>query len=90
MVAMPSYIPFHLEIIYGTGLIELLLAAGLVFEHTRKISGYLCAAYFVAILPAHIHVAWNGIAMFGISSPILLWGRALFQVVFIRWAILVA
>jgi uncharacterized membrane protein len=43
-------------------------------------------AYFIAILPAHVHVAWNGIEMFGIRDPRLLWGRLVFQAVFVAAA----
>ncbi len=90
LVAMPPCIPMHFEVVILTGFIELLLSGGLAFSHTRKVTGFLCAAYFVAILPAHIHVSMNNIPMFGISSPILLWGRTLFQGVFITWAFFIA
>ena len=57
IVAMPDYIPYHLETIYLTGLIELVFSVTLNIEKLRKISCYLLSAYFIAILPAHIHVS---------------------------------
>lgn len=84
--AMPDYIPFHIQLIYITGLIEIALGIGLLLKRTRKYAAYALMAYFVAILPAHIHVAVNDIPMFGYDSPYVLWGRTAFQVVFIYWA----
>tara|TARA_B100001971_G_scaffold215195_1_gene260276 strand:- start:104130 stop:104492 length:363 start_codon:yes stop_codon:yes gene_type:complete len=86
LIAMPPYIPWHLEIIYLTGLIEIILAIGLILKKYRYRAAKVCALYFIAILPAHIHVALNGIEMFGVNDPIILWGRTLFQAVFIWWA----
>ena len=84
--AMPPYIPYHLECIYFTGWLEIAFALGLSRKNLRHVTSKLLVAYFIAILPAHIHVSVNQIEMFGVSSPILLWGRTLFQVVFIYWA----
>lgn len=83
LVAMPPYIPFHLEIIYLTGLVEIILSLCLVIKKTRRYAGFVSSMYFFLILPAHIHVSINEIPMFGISSPLILWGRTLFQSFFI-------
>ena len=86
IVAMPPYIPWHLEIIFFTGFVELVLAAGLLYPLTRYWASLMLTLYFIAILPAHIHVAIHGIEMFGIKNKLLLWGRTAFQAVFIWWA----
>ncbi len=86
LVAMPPYIPWHKELIFLTGVLEVIFAVGLTIDKTRYLASVLTACYFIAILPAHIHVSVNGIEMFGISSPILLWMRTFFQSVFIYWA----
>lgn len=84
--AMPPYIPFHLPLIYFTGVIEILLAIGLYPYVTRKWSSIALAAYLVAVLPAHFYVALNEIEIWGISNKWLLWGRTLFQIQLIVWA----
>ena len=84
--AMPDYIPFHIEMIYVTGILEIIFAIGLLFPRMRGTFSTLISLYFFAILPAHFHVSINQIEMFGIRSPILLWGRTIFQGVFIYWA----
>lgn len=86
IVAMPPYIPLHLEMIYLTGVIELIFSFALFIQKSRFLSSTLTALYFIAILPAHIHVAMNGVEMFGVSSPSLLWLRTVFQLVLIYWA----
>lgn len=83
MPAMPPYIPFHLECIYLTGVLELMASIGLWIPRLKRLTARLLSAYFVAILPAHLHVAIHKIPMFGIDQPALLWGRVLFQSVFI-------
>ena len=85
--AMPSYIPFHYEIIIFTGVLELFFSVGLVFKPLIKITSKVLAVYFVLILPSHIHVSVNNISFFGITSSYLLWGRTLFQLVLIYWAL---
>lgn len=84
--AMPPYLPWHLEIIYITGVIEIVLVLGLLIQKYRYWASIITAVYFIAIFPAHIHIAINDIPMFGIYDPIVLWGRVVFQFVFIYWA----
>lgn len=86
MPAMPSYLPWHLEIVLLTGVIEIVLAVGLILKKYRFQSGLLSALYLFLILPAHFHIALNEIPMFGITHPAALWGRTLMQFVFIYWA----
>lgn len=86
LIAMPPYIPWHIPIIYITGVIELVFVALLISERHRYRASKLLALYFIAIWPAHFHVSINNIPMFGIDNPLLLWGRTLFQLVFIYWA----
>lgn len=84
---MPEFIPFHLEIIYLTGVLELILGAGLLFKRTQDFSAKTTALYFLLLLPLHIYVSLKPIEIFGITSPALLWARTLFQFVFIFWAL---
>lgn len=88
--AMPPYLPWPHEIILFTGVCELLAAAGLFPRKSRRVTALTLAVYFVAILPAHWHIATNGIAMFGAAHPGVLWGRLLFQPVLVLWALSIA
>lgn len=88
--AMPPYLPFPIPLIYFTGLLELFAAAGILAPRLRRLTGLCLVAYFIAILPAHFHIASNSISMFGITDPRVLWGRLVFQGVFIYWAYWIA
>jgi uncharacterized membrane protein len=84
--AIPLFMPFKLEIIYATGFLEFILAAGLLYNKSRVLFSTLTAIYFLILLPIHIYVSAFEIPMFGVSDPVMLWGRTLFQLIFIWWA----
>jgi uncharacterized membrane protein len=84
--AIPTFIPNKLEIIFWTGILEFVFAVGLILKKTRALFSDLIALYFILLIPIHVYVSWNSIAMFGIQDPVLLWMRTLFQLVFVWWA----
>lgn len=84
--AMPPYIPWHLEIVLFTGVLEILFAFGIVIKVTRFYTSLFLVFYFFVITLSHVHVAVNEIPMFGVRSPLFLWLRLGFQGVFIWWA----
>jgi uncharacterized membrane protein len=57
---MPPYLPYPLELVYFTGILEILFGVGLWFEPTRKITIYLLMVFLLAILPAHWYVIQEG------------------------------
>ncbi len=69
------------------GLLEILLALGLSFSRTKNLAVNLTALWFLVLIPIHVYVSVKGIAMFGISEPLLLWVRTLLQPVLIYWAL---
>ena len=81
--AIPLFISFPYEVIYLTGILEIILAVGLIRKKTQDMSAKIVALYFFILVPVHIYVALMNIEIFGIQSPALLWGRTLFQFVFI-------
>ena len=85
LVAMPPWIPWHAFWIAFTGVVEIVAAVGLWGPAVRKATALALIVYFVAILPAHFHVALNDVPMFGLRNP-WLWVRIPFQLVFIGWA----
>lgn len=56
---MPPYIPFHLFFVYISGVFEILLGLGLLFEKTRKYAAYGLIALLVLVFPANIHLYFN-------------------------------
>ena len=81
---MPPYIPFHLQMIYLSGVIEIILGILVLPEKTRKLAGWGIIALLIAVFPANIHIALNPEA-FSPVAPWILWARLPFQAVFGFW-----
>jgi len=54
---MPDWLPAHREIILGSGVAELLCAAGLALPATRRPAGWASAALLVAVFPGNLKMA---------------------------------
>jgi uncharacterized membrane protein len=54
---MPDFVPAHREVIYGSGVAELVCAAGLLHPSTRRVAGYATAALLVAVFPGNLKMA---------------------------------
>jgi len=90
MVRMvPPFLPFADALVYVTGVLELLGAAGLVLTATRKPAGYALAALFVALIPANIYAAVADVPFAG-GEATPLWQRIPEQVLYIAVALWVA
>ncbi len=54
---MPAFVPRHREVIYASGVAELLCAAGLLNPRTRRVAGYASAALLVVVFPGNLKMA---------------------------------
>ena len=79
---IPSYFPRPLLIIYMTGVLELLGAAGLMFPQFRRLAGICLIALLVGMFVANVNAAQRRITLRG-QPPTPLWLRAPMQVFFI-------
>lgn len=85
---MPPWIPLHLELVLFTGAAEIAGAAGLLWRRTRTAAGLMLALYFVAVFPANIHNALNGVSVEGLPQAAwYYWARLPFQPIVIWWAL---
>ena len=87
MIAMmPDPLPWKKELVYFTGLCELLAIPGLLWEKTRRVTAVLLIVFFVAVLPANIAGSLNEAGMGGSEyGPIYLLFRIPLQIFFIWW-----
>ena len=77
---VPPTLPYPATIVRFTGLLELLFAAGLLTPKVRRTTGWLLAAYLLAVLPANIHMAMERMPLGGrVLSDAVLWGRVAMQ-----------
>lgn len=85
--SMPDMIPYKLELVYFTGVIELLAAIGLLFDRTAKLTSILLIVFFICILPANIIGSLKRVELGGMENgPMYLLFRIPLQVFFIWWA----
>jgi uncharacterized membrane protein len=86
---LPDVIPYRIEIIYLTGIIEIAAAIGLFIPNFRVITGWLLIAFFIMILPANIYAAIKQIDIqkgtFDGNGLNYLWFRIPLQLLFIVW-----
>jgi len=83
---MPSYVPFHLEMVYISGFFEILGGVGVLIPQLRRLAGYGLIALLIAVFPANLNMAINNIQIDGILIPkSLLWLRLPLQLVLIAW-----
>ena len=81
---MPDYLPWHLELIYISGVFEILGGIGLMIPTTRKLAGWGIVALLFAVFPANIHIVINDVQLAKDPiSPVAMWLRLPFQLVFI-------
>ena len=54
---MPAAVPAHREVIYASGVAELVCAAGLLHPRTRRLAGLASAAVLVGVFPGNVKMA---------------------------------
>ena len=86
MAAMiPPSIPYRIELIYLTGVLELLGAIGVWIPRLERLTGFLLVLMLISLLPANIYSAINRIEFGGHGGgPAYLLVRVPFQL-FVTW-----
>lgn len=88
LAMMPPWVPLHYEMVLLTGAAEIAGALGILVRKTRSLAGLALAVYFVAVFPANIHNALNGLAVEGLPQAAwYYWARLPFQPLAIWWAL---
>jgi uncharacterized membrane protein len=79
LAIMPPYLPWHLEIVYLSGALEVLFALMLLVTATRQLAGNLLILLTLAVTPANIHMSMNP-ELFPEVPPLFLTVRLVVQV----------
>lgn len=93
---VPHALPWPMGLVWISGVFEIALGLLLIPQATRRLAGYGLVALFVAVFPANVYMAMENIQVQGLPSwltqpsPLALWLRLPFQVVFIVWALSVS
>ena len=78
---VPSFLPAPRAWTYGSGVVELLVAAAVAAPRTRRHGATAAAALFVAVFPANVQMAvdpgdvprWLALARLPLQVPLVLW-----------------
>lgn len=54
---VPDVVPAKREVVYASGVLELLCAAGLLHPRTRRVAGWASVGLLVAVYPANVKMA---------------------------------
>jgi uncharacterized membrane protein len=81
---MPPYIPLHLEVVYFSGVAEILLGAMLMFSDLQRVAGWGLILLLIAVFPANIYAYQHQEVLPG--SPLLHLLRLPLQGLLILWA----
>ena len=84
---MPRWLPRHRELIYLSGVAELLCAAGLAHPRTRRAAGFASAALLVGVFPAHVQMAQDAFASDSTAFKAVALARMPLQVPMVRAAL---
>jgi uncharacterized membrane protein len=84
---MPPYIPFHKEMVFLSGVAEVLLGFGLIAYKTRRWAAWGVIALLIAVFPANLHAYLSEVDLMGTPKWALL-VRLPVQALFIFWAYL--
>lgn len=86
---MPDYLPWHLALIYASGVAEAAGGLGICFSKWRKWAGWGLIALLLAVFPANIHMLVHHVPLNGKIIPEwILWARLPLQAVLIAWVYL--
>ena len=87
---LPDFVPFRTELIYLTGVLELMAAIGLLIPKYQVLTGWLLLVFFVMIFPSNIYAALNHVDLQEATytseeGPAYLFYRIPLQIVYIVW-----
>ncbi|MCE7874978.1 DoxX family membrane protein [bacterium CPR1] len=81
---MPPYLPWHRELVLGSGVCEILGGVGLLVPRLARTAAWGLVALLVAVFPANVYMATDHIQVNGFpAEPWMAWARLPFQVLFI-------
>ena len=82
---MPPYVPRHREMVYASGVAEIVGGLGLMTRH-RRAAGWWLQATLVAVFPANVHMAMHPELFPKVPGGRAgLYARLPFQAVFMAW-----
>ena len=85
---MPPYLSWHRELVFISGVAEIVLGIVVLIPSLRRPAALGIIALLIAVFPANLHIAMNDVPLAGATEGAGIWNwvRLPFQAVFIAWA----
>jgi uncharacterized membrane protein len=84
---MPAFLPFKVQLVYFTGILEIAVAIGLWINRTTKMASIVLIVFFILILPSNVIGSLKRVELGGMENgPIYLFFRIPLQFLFTWWA----
>ena len=85
---MPPYVPYQREIVYASGVAEIMGGVALLAPRLRPWARWWLVALLIAVFPANVHMAVNPEEIRGLDVPRwLLWARLPLQGALVVWVL---
>jgi uncharacterized membrane protein len=83
---LPPWVPERVNLVYLTGILEFAIAAGFLFNKTRKLTGWVALLVLVLFFPVNVYAAVHQIPIGGHAwGPVYLLIRAPLQAATVLW-----
>ena len=85
---MPPYLPWHRELVFVSGVAEIVLGIAVLVPGLRHLAALGIIALLIAMFPANLHIAMHDVPLVGATHGLGMWNwiRLPFQALFIAWA----
>ena len=83
---MPDYLPWHEELVFLSGVAEIVAGILVAIPATQRIGAWAIIAILVAVFPANIHMAMNPEEFSGYAASTALYIRLPIQLIPAIWA----
>ena len=85
---MPPYLPWHRELVFVSGVAEIVLGIAVLVPGLRHLAALGIIALLIAVFPANLHIAMHDVPLAGATQGLGMWNwvRLPFQALFIAWA----
>jgi len=80
----PAFLRYRKEVVYVSGVLEILGGLGILLPWTRALAGKGLIALLYAVFPANVNMALRKID-FGYIPTAVLWARLPMQFLLIKW-----
>jgi uncharacterized membrane protein len=83
---LPGWVPARTELVYLTGILELVIAAGFFVPRFRRLSGWAAVLLLVLFFPVNVYAALNRVPLGGHAwGPLYLLVRTPVQAIIVGW-----